>query len=182
MMKSKWVIRIVIGLLLAVILLNLLPLVSGYAPPAAAPMVMAPPPEAAPMVMAPSPEAVPMVMAGTPASIADIALAAPPVSSVDVAPSPASVAEVALANPPVAAPPVYTTASPMPRIQTSIDLVQTQPSLDPTLNAMMAQSSDPMIKASMMAQQTVKLPPPPARIQAPQMTQGLSDTIVGMDI
>lgn len=157
-MESKWVIRIVTGLLLAVILLNLIPLVSGYAPPMADPPVSA------------SPETAGM-MSGTPA-VADIALASPPVS----------VSEMALANPPMAPPPVYTTASPMPRIQTSIDLVQTQPSLDPTLNAMMAQSSDPMIKASMMAQQTVKLPPPPARIQAPEMTQGLSNGIVGMDI
>jgi len=178
MMNSKWVFQIGLGLLLAVIILNALPLISGYEmaqAPAPAPVQMLPE-----MAAPPAPMMLPET--GTPASVADVALARPPVAQGDVAPSPASVAEVALANPPVAAPPVYTTASPMPRLESSSTLVQTQPSLDPSMNAMFAQSQDPMIRASMQASQKVVLPQPPATIQAPPMAQGISSTIVGMDI
>jgi len=156
MMNSKWVFQIGLGLLLAVIILNATPLVSGYEKAQA--------PAPAPVMM--GPETAPPMMMGSQAA------------------SPASVADVALANPPVAAPPVYTTASPMPRLESSSTLIQTQPSLDPSMNAMFAQSQDPMIRASMQASQKVVLPTAPAIIQAPPMAQGLSSmsTIVGMDI
>ena len=52
------------------------------------------------------------------------------------------------------------------------------------MNAMFAQSQDPMIRASMQASQKVVIPKAPAIIQAPPMAQGLSSmsTITGMDI
>lgn len=149
---SKWAVQLGLGLLIAVALLKVLPSTSGYD--------MAEAPAPAPAPAAPPSDDVPVVTL-------------PPLAA-----SPASVADIALANPPAPIRPVYTTASPVPPLTSSTQmLVQTQPSLDPSVNKLFAQSN-------ITTSQKVVLPRPPARLEAPPMAQGLSSmsAIVGMNI
>lgn len=150
---SKWAVQLGLGLLIAVALLKVLPSTSGYD--------MAEAQALAPAPAAPPSDDVPVVTT------------LPPLAA-----SPASVADIALANPPGPIRPVYTTASPAPPLTSSTQmLVQTQPSLDPSVNKLFAQSN-------ITTSQKVVLPRPPARLEAPPMAQGLSSmsAIVGMDI
>jgi hypothetical protein len=154
---SKWLGRLTLGLLFALVILWVVPRVSGFAP-------------------APAP-------AASEPSVADKALKEPPMAQPPVsyeASSPASVADVVLMNPNVPAQPPVTSASPLPPIPDFRPVIQQPPvipRIDPT-------ATDVGIQTVM--KQKVTLPQPPAIIATPNMTQGLEavsmSSVTGMDV
>ena len=157
---SKWIGRLTLGLLFALVILWCIPRVSGFAP-------------------APAPASVQQFEP----SVADEALKEPTMAQPPVtyeASSPESVADVVLMNPSSPAPPPVTSATPLPPMPDFRPVIQQPPVIpltDPT-------STDVGIQTVM--RQKVALPQPPAIIATPNMTQGLEavsmSSVVGMDV
>ena len=122
-------------------------------------------------------------------SVADAALAAPPMAAKAAPPASAaiSVADVVLMNPTVPAPPPVTSSTPLPPVPDFRPVIQQPPVIprvDPTATASDATMKTVMVSGA--ARQSITMPQPPARLQSPQMTQGQApvtmESVVGVKL